>query len=105
VDGAQLCDELLAELESAVRSRDDELLTLPAAASVSGYTVDHLARLIRQGKLPNAGRKHAPRICRRDVPPKSRDGASVRTRHRYNTDTDARSLMHRLQHGGVHGSE
>jgi hypothetical protein len=35
---------------------------LAEASAQSGYSQDHLARLIREGRLPNAGRPHAPRI-------------------------------------------
>lgn len=62
VDGAKLCDELLADLDEARRASDDELLTLREAAQRSGYSADHLGRLVREGKLLNAGRPHAPRI-------------------------------------------
>src|SRR5581483_5942280 len=49
-----------AELEAALRAARDELLTLEAAATESGYSADHLGRLLRAGKLPNACRPHAP---------------------------------------------
>jgi hypothetical protein len=104
VDGATLCDELLAELESAIQARGDTTLTLSDASSVSGYTVDHLARLIRQGRIPNGGRPGAPRIRVRDLPvrpDRSEDDATSSTR-RYDPRTDARSLSNRrlgVSHG------
>lgn len=70
VDGATLCDELLADLDQAIRASDDELLTLSEAARLSGYTADHLGRLVREGKLANAGRPGAPRIPRGALPRK-----------------------------------
>ena len=107
VDAATLCDELLADLENAVQVRDGEILTLREASTVSGYTVDHLARLIRQGRIPNGGRRGAPRIRVGDIPVRpghvacSKDDAiSVTTP--YDPRTDARSLANRrlgVSHG------
>jgi hypothetical protein len=105
VDGATLCDELLADLDNVLLERNDEALTLRAAAALSGYTVDHLARLIRQGKLPNAGRRHAPRVSRSDLPRKVRNDTAHRTTDSYNAAVDARSLAGRLRRGGDYGSE
>ena len=51
----------------------DELeatLSLVEAASESGYSADHLGRLVRDGKIPNAGRPGAPRIARKHLPRK-----------------------------------
>jgi hypothetical protein len=104
VNGATLCDELLADLDNARLERDNEALTLRVAATLSGYTVDHLARLIRQGKLPNAGRKHAPRVRRADLPCKGNDTAR-RAAASYNAAADARSLAGRLRRGGEYGIE
>jgi hypothetical protein len=47
-----------------------ESVTLAEAARRSGYTTDHLARLDREGKLRNVGRKHAPRYLVVDLPRK-----------------------------------
>jgi hypothetical protein len=105
VDGATLCDELLADLDSALLMRDEEVLTLRDAAALSGYTVDHLARLIRQGKLPNAGRNRAPRVRRRDIPIKANSTSRGGDTDSYNARSDARSLVRRLRFGGVDGTE
>ena len=59
------------ELEKALRTVEEAPLTLTEAAQLSGYCADHLGRLIREGKIPNAGRPKAPRIARGDVPRKS----------------------------------
>jgi len=59
------------ELEQALLMAAAEPLKLRDAALESGYSVDHLARLIRQGKLRNAGRPNAPRVRRGDLPRKS----------------------------------
>ena len=58
-------------LEQAIHVRDEALLTLEEAERVSGYSGDHLGRLVREGKIPNAGRRHAPRIRQRDLPRKA----------------------------------
>ncbi|MQA91099.1 MAG: hypothetical protein GEU90_12825 [Gemmatimonas sp.] len=57
-------------LRSVLVANDDELLNLQQAADESGYTPDHLGRLIREGRLPNAGRKARPLIRRSDLPSK-----------------------------------
>ncbi|MBM4185150.1 MAG: hypothetical protein FJ207_13190 [Gemmatimonadetes bacterium] len=57
-----------AELEAALRDGDEQLLDLQEAARESGYSSDHLGRLVRDGKIPNAGRRHAPKIRRGDLP-------------------------------------
>lgn len=64
------------ELEATLRLRDETTLTLTDAARESGYTREHLGRLVRDGKIPNAGRPGAPRIARRHLPRKHRDPGS-----------------------------
>lgn len=59
------------QLTATVLHMADELLSLHRAAQESGYSVDHLGRLLREGKIPNAGRKAKPLIRRRDLPTKS----------------------------------
>lgn len=76
-------------IEEALDSAQNEALTLQAAAEESGYSSDHLGRLVREGKIPNAGRPNAPRIKRGDLPikPKPRTPAVAqipKSRHRSN---------------------
>jgi hypothetical protein len=52
------------ELEAALHDSEEELLDLQEAAPESGYSPDHLGRLVRDGKIPNAGRRNAPKIRR-----------------------------------------
>ena len=59
------------ELERNLREWEDELLNLQQASEESGYSADHIGRLLRRGTLPNAGRLHAPRIRRADLPQKT----------------------------------
>jgi len=70
VDGAVICDEILADLDALQRADDADLLTLAQAATASGYCADHLGRLIKAGTLTNYGRRHAPRVRRSDLPRK-----------------------------------
>ena len=58
------------ELEASLHSPNDEILTLTTASALSGYSVDHLRRLVKQGKLPNVGRPGSPRIRQQDLPRK-----------------------------------
>lgn len=68
---ARLWKLAAVELEAAFKAVGDETLTLVEAAALSGYSADHLGHLIRHGKLPNYGRKNAPRVRRAEVPIKS----------------------------------
>jgi hypothetical protein len=58
------------QLEQILRHNGLEVLSLEQAAAESGYSVDHLSRLIRQGRIENAGRKNAPGVARSDLPRK-----------------------------------
>ena len=58
-------------VEQAFNEEDNVLLNLQRASEESGYSADHLGRLVREGKIPNAGRSGAPRIARRDLPANS----------------------------------
>jgi hypothetical protein len=72
------------EIESAMRDDAEQLLSLADAATISGYTVDHLARLVRTGKLVDrrGPRDTSTRVRRGDIPIKARrahiSGADVR---------------------------
>lgn len=59
-------EDLTAELRELLH----EELTIADAADESGYSEDHLRRLVREGTLPNAGENGAPRIRRRNLPRK-----------------------------------
>jgi len=95
VDGAKLIDELLSDVRSCEPMVAQRAVTLREAAGLTGYSVEHLARLIRQGRLPNAGRKYAPRILVGDLPP-HREFAIKRTRS-YDVNADARTLRNGRQ--------
>ncbi len=68
---ATLLESCADELESALEQKHDELLNLTEAARVSGYSREHLGRLLKDGKIPNAGQPSAPKIRRGNLPTKS----------------------------------
>ena len=70
VYGQLLCAEMLADFDAVIASLGDESLNLKQAAAESGYSSDHLGRLVREGKIPNVGRPNAPKIRRQDLPRK-----------------------------------
>jgi len=57
-------------VEEIVADESEQLLSLREASAMSGYSADHLGRLIREDTIPNAGRKGSPRIMRQDLPMK-----------------------------------
>ena len=77
------------DLENTLAERDETTLSLVEAARESGYSRDHLGRLVRDGKIPNAGRPNAPRIARGHLPRKAPAEAPLaeapRPRERSNT--------------------
>src|SRR2546425_13162921 len=83
VEGARLCDEVLADFEAVTTAEDEALLGLEDAAARSGYSSDHLRRLHRLGKLP--ARRDGRRLFFRagDLPkkPTARDARPVRADH------------------------
>lgn len=68
--GANLLKRAATDLECALRAEEDELLDLDAAAQESGYSKDRLRHMVAEGTVPNAGRRHAPRVRRGDLPRK-----------------------------------
>lgn len=74
-------------LEASLEGEDNTLLSLQEAAAESGYSADHLGRLVREGKIPNAGRPNAPRIAAGDLPRKSGTASLARASNGRQTDT------------------
>ncbi len=91
----RLIDLFLTELATLVRDEADTLLTLQHAARLSGYTQDHLGLLLRQGKIPNVGRKGAPRIRVGDLPRKPYSNVVSALKSGYDINADVRSLRSR----------
>lgn len=101
VNGAAVLAEVLTDFKAVQASAAEARLFLSEAASRSGYSVEHLGRLIRQGRLPNAGRWGAPRIRAADLPRKP--PALVQGGPRaYDPGAGARTLLGR-QRGGSNG--
>lgn len=67
---AHVLEVAAMDLERAIENTSGQLLTLQQAAERSGYSVEHLGRMVASGKIPNAGRKGAPRIRLADCPVK-----------------------------------
>ncbi|KKK68655.1 hypothetical protein LCGC14_2941850, partial [marine sediment metagenome] len=55
-------------LTEGLRSWHFASLSLDEAAAASGLSYSHLQRLVSVGDIPNAGRRGAPRILRKDLP-------------------------------------
>ena len=73
---ADITDGFAAALQAAVIAWENQTLTIKEAAQESGYSQEALRRAIRNGGLPNAGRKHSPRIRRVDLPRKLNGGSN-----------------------------
>ena len=67
---ARAYEKCASELDDVLQEQDERLLDLQDAAALSGYSADHLGRLIREEKIQNAGRPGAPRIRIKDLPRK-----------------------------------
>ena len=94
--GARVCQLHADELEAALRAEQDELLSLDQAADQSGYSADHLGRMIRAGKLTNRGKKGAPLLRRGDLPEKPSGGPEGRApgnTEEYDTDRLFRDII------------
>ena len=93
VNGARLVELFLADLAQLTQAEAEATLSLGEASQRSGYSVEHLGRLVRKGTISNAGRKGAPRIRVSDLP---RKFARSRSRS-YDVDADARTLRNGRQ--------
>jgi hypothetical protein len=94
-EGAAAALETAAdELEAILATQDGHLLSLQEASRLSGYSEDHLGRLIRERKIPNAGRRYSPKIRRADLPLRPKAVARP-MRDGYDPSADARALMSR----------
>jgi hypothetical protein len=92
---AAICELHARQVEAAIAAMDAVTLTLTEAAVESGLSSDHLGRLLREGTIPNAGRKGAPRIRRADLPRSPRRLLASTPGADYDPVTDARALRSR----------
>ena len=87
------------DLETTIREHDETTLSLVEAARESGYSSDHLGRLVRDGKIPNAGRPNAPRIARRHLPRKAPAQAPLAEEPRPRERSNAQIVQSIIQRG------
>lgn len=89
------------ELKVAVAEWANTTLTIQEAAAESGYSEEHLRRLVRQGDLPaerNSGRGSRIHIRRGDLPIKRpKDGRETPGGVGYDPDEDARGIAKLLE--------
>ena len=67
---AQALESCVADVEDWAQAHALETLTLAEAARECGFSYSALQKQVGQGKLPNAGTKHRPRVRRGDLPRK-----------------------------------
>jgi hypothetical protein len=85
------------ELAASLRRGGDERLSLARAAKESGYSTDHLSRLVRDRKIPNSGRPSKPLIRRADLPVKRsrcKEKRCMSPEKAYNTGRLFRDIIH-----------
>ena len=90
---------LAGELETALRTTADVLLTLAEASTESGYSAVPLHHIVAQGAIPNAGKRGAPRVMRKDLPAKLLAKASGE----YDAQADAAAVRRASLHGYCRG--
>ena len=87
-----------AKIEHALRNESDQLLTLPQAAEISGYHPDSLARMVRDGQIPDLRPRNSKgmiRIRKADLP--------IKPDRPHTPDADVRELASRLLRRGKEG--
>ena len=100
VSGPALLAEVLADVDALLAEPAEELVAVGEAATASGYSADHLARLVRAGKLPDRrppGSRGRLLFRRGDLP--------VKPGRRDTPRADVHDLASRLARGkeGHHG--
>ncbi|HEV2672717.1 MAG TPA: helix-turn-helix domain-containing protein [Gemmatimonadales bacterium] len=99
VNGASLCRAVLADLERLWSEEDSTELTLQQAAEASGYSSDHLRRLVRTGRVPAQRRGRRLFFRAADLPQKPATVDAV-PRRAYDPNAHARQVAIRRSHGG-----
>jgi hypothetical protein len=100
-DSAVTCRRLADEVERRVCDWENQSVPLSVAAEESGYSTDHLRRLVREGKLAAVrgdGKKAHIRIRQADIPlrPGSRSRSIIGRNGGYSVDEDARNIAQLL---------
>lgn len=62
VDAAAMCQLFLADLHALDADSDDDWISIPQAAAFSGYSKQHIRRLIQSGQLAAVGEGKARRV-------------------------------------------
>lgn len=69
VSANALLTEILVDL-NRLAAEPERLLTPTQAAQLTGYHHESIARMVRDGKVNNYGRKHSPRVKLSELPTK-----------------------------------
>ena len=92
VNGAVIVRQIVASLRRVRETALAETMSLTEAAERTGYSADHIGRLVRRGRLPNAGRKNAPRVRLGDLTLEVKPKLARKSARLYDPLSDARSL-------------
>jgi hypothetical protein len=92
VDAAPLAREIVSSIRAIRETSLHEPLSLAEAGRRYGYSADYIGRLVREGKVPNVGRKNAPRVRARDLLAVRKPKLAPSAGKAYDPDTDARSF-------------
>jgi hypothetical protein len=104
VNAASICTEVLQDLKTFKAAEDAAELDLSAAASVSGYSGDHLRRLVRIGRLPAFKRGGKLFFRAGDLPLKPRT-VDETLGVAYDPVADARQVAAQRIRGNSHGTQ
>ena len=108
VSGTKVCEEIVADFEAVMNSRDEAVLNTNEAAAMSGYRREHLLRLYRQGTLPGHRKGRNVFFRAGDLPKKPGSTrtltSSVATAVEPEARANARKLAERLGLRGVHAA-
>jgi hypothetical protein len=70
IDRASGLRKAAKDVESALEETELESLTIEQAVEEGGYTYSAIEKGLRNGELPNVGKRGSPRIRRGDIPRK-----------------------------------
>src|SRR5690242_10122617 len=74
---AQAFKDAADQLDDVLRAPAD-VVSISQAASLGGFSIDHIQKLVATGRIENVGRKGKPRIHREDIPVKPGHAAKLR---------------------------
>lgn len=77
VPACVLLRECANQLDDTLQSEADSV-SIKEAATLGGFSVDHIQRRVAKGHIENVGQKGKPRIRRDDVPVKAGHAAKLR---------------------------